>query len=157
MKQGHFYDGIKIHKALAGKRFEAGDPRGTGFSPPDLYVPLEGLGPVNFSSPGRLGMTRDGATISAVMFFATASAQPWLNGNHPCFGIVISGQWVITNLSQVKTYPNDRPIDPPSIERIRIFTVGEPAQLEEPKPYFPKRHPLEPRPGMQQTAPQRKG
>jgi peptidyl-prolyl cis-trans isomerase A (cyclophilin A) len=153
LKKGHYYDGIKIHKALAGRRFEAGDPAGTGFSPPDLFVPLEGLGPVNFNSPGRLGMTRDGAAVSALMFFVTSSAQPWLTGNHPCFGIVISGQWVVTNLSQVKTYNNGRPIDPPIIERIRIFTVGDPAPLEEPKPYFPKRHRFEPRPNMQQTEP----
>ncbi len=153
LEKGRYYDGIKIHKAQAGRSFEAGDPRGTGFAPPDLFVPLEGLGPVNFSQPGRLGNTRDGATISAVMFFLTASTQPWLNGNHPCFGTVVSGRHVITNLSQVKTYSNSRPVDPPTIEKIRIFTVGSPAPLAEPEPYYPQRRPLEPRPDAEQTEP----
>jgi peptidyl-prolyl cis-trans isomerase A (cyclophilin A) len=147
--KGHYYDGIKVHRAIAGRHFEAGDPRGTGFSPPDIFVPLEGLRPVNFNSPGRLGMTREGGTISGVMFFATASAEPWLTGSNPCFGIVIEGQTVITNISQVKTYPNKRPIDPPVIERVRIFSVGDPEPLPDPEPYFPKRHKLEQRPKPQ--------
>jgi peptidyl-prolyl cis-trans isomerase A (cyclophilin A) len=153
LKKEPYYDGIKVHKALAGRHFEAGDPRGTGFSPPDLFVPEEGLGPVNFNAPGRLGMTREAGTISAVQFFATAAAQPWLTRNHPCFGVVVSGREVIVNISQVKTYSNNRPIEPPVIERIRIFSVGDPPPLPEPEPYYPRRRRLEPRPNMRQTEP----
>jgi len=145
LNKSPYYDGIKIHKALAGKRFEAGDPRGTGFTPAELYVPPEVEGPINFSRPGRLGMTSDSGMISAVQFFATMSAQPWLNRHHPCFGEVVKGRTVIENISQVKTYNNDRPIDPPVIELIRIFSVGNPDPLPEPERYWPQRRKLEQR------------
>ena len=139
-----YYDGIKIHKALAGKRFEAGDPRGTGLTPAEMYVPPEEVqGPINFNRPGRLGMTADSGRFSAVQFFATMSAQPWLSGRYPCFGEVVRGRTVIENISQVKTYPNDRPIDAPVIELIRIFSAGNPDPLPEPERYWPQQRKLE--------------
>lgn len=153
IRKGPYYDGILVHKALAGRHFEAGDPRGTGRGAPDLSVPLEGLGPVNFATGGRLGMTRDGGRVSAVQFFATASGEPWLNGDHPCFGVIVSGITVVRNISQVKTYSNDRPVDPPVIERVRIFSVGEPAPLPTPTPYRRQRVEFEARPGMEKTQP----
>jgi peptidyl-prolyl cis-trans isomerase A (cyclophilin A) len=146
VQKGPYYDGIKVHRASAGLSFEAGDPHGTGNDAPSLYIALEGTGPVNFSKPGRLGMTKAPTFISAVQFFVTASSQPRLTGTYPCFGIVVSGLNVVTNISQVKTYRSHRPIDPPVIERIRIFSVGDPPPLPEPQPYTPKLHRLEARP-----------
>jgi peptidyl-prolyl cis-trans isomerase A (cyclophilin A) len=150
VQKGPYYDGIKIHRASAGLSFEAGDPLGTGLGTPSLYIGMEGTGPVDFSKPGRLGMAKAPTWISAVQFFVTASGQPRLTGTFPCFGVVVSGLHVVTNLSQVKTYRNHRPIDPPVIERIRIFSVGDPPPLPEPKPYTPKLHKFEARPEMEE-------
>lgn len=145
MKKGPYYDGMRIHKALAGQRFEVGDPSGTGHETPDLFIPPEGMGPINFNAPGRLGMTADTGLFSAVQFFATASAQPWLTGQHPCFGLVVEGREVILQLAQVKTFSNGRPIEPVIIDRIRIFKVGDPAPLPVALPYTPVRTPLKAR------------
>ncbi len=145
IRKDHYYDGIKIHKALAGQRFEAGDPA-SGHAAPSIHVPPEGEGPINFNAPGRLGMLKDGGANSGVYFFVTASAQPWLTGNFPCFGWVVDGWDVVTHLSQVKTHPNGRPLDPPLIERIRVFSVGDPAPLPEPVAYTPRRVEFEARP-----------
>lgn len=146
LEKGHYYDGIKIHLADAGIRFEAGCPRGTGNHAPEIFVPPE-FGPINFSKPGRLGMVRDTGRISGVMFFATSAGSPWLNKQHPCFGAVVQGRDVIDAISQVKTYPNKRPIEPPPvIEKIRIFSVGEPDPLPEPQPYYPQRPKFEQKP-----------
>ena len=137
-RKGRFYDGSQVHRAVAGMRFEAGDPTGTGRGGPAIYIPEEGLGPVNFDTAGRLGMTRaPGHRISAYQFFVTASAQPFLTGRHPCFGVVVSGRDVVMAISGVKTYSNGRPIDPVTIESVRIFAVGDPAPLPKPEPYHP--------------------
>jgi len=150
-KKGRFYDGTRVHKALAGMRFETGDPTGTGRGGPALYVPEEGRGPVNFSVAGRLGMTRaPGSRISAHQFFVTASAQPFLNGFHPCFGVVIVGRDVVMEISAVKTYSNGRPIEPVTIESVRIFTIGDPPPLAAPKPHQPRLERARPIPGTDQ-------
>ncbi len=140
-----YYDGVKVHRVAAGRLFEAGRP-GPGQIAPDLFVPQEGYGPVDFSHPGRLGMVREGGTNSGVKFFVTASGQPPLNGISPCFGIVVSGLDAVINISQTKAYGNGRPIDPPVIERIRIFSVGEVAPLPEPESFTHQR----PDPAMRQ-------
>jgi len=134
-----YYDGMAIHLAVAGQRFEAGDPTGTGRGAPYVFVPPEFGGPVDFKKPGRLGMTRSSlGRISGVQFFATASALPWLDGYHPCFGEVVSGREVIWALSAVKTHTNGRPLEPVRIREIRIHRVGNPPPLPEPVPYTPK-------------------
>lgn len=137
--KNHFYDGNQIHLAEAGSRFEAGSPNGKGYGGPLLWVPPKELeGPVNFNVSGRLGMTRaPGAKLSAYQFFVTASGHPYLSGQHPCFGAVVTGSDVVMNISTVKTYSNGRPIDPVIIERIRIFAIGDPPPLPEPVAYRP--------------------
>lgn len=138
--KGHYYDGIKVHLASAGQRFETGDRTGTGRGAPQLWIPLEGTGPVDFSGAGRLGMTRSsGGRVSGVQFFVSAASLPWLNAQHPCFGIVLEGREVAFDIAGVKTYENGRPIDDVLIERVRVFAVGSPAPLPEPQPYTPPR------------------
>lgn len=134
-----YYDGIPVNRAQAGALFEAGATRGEGKGVPQLYVALDGLAPVNFGRPGRLGMARaSSGGISGVRFFVTASGQPWLNGNHPCFGEVVTGLDVVSRISDVKTYSNGRPTEPIMIDRIRILPVGDPPPLQEPELYVPK-------------------
>ncbi len=137
--KGPYYDGVAIHKCKAGQRFETGDRSGTGRGAPLIYVPPdEGHGPVNFSAGGRVGMTRSaGGKISAVQFFVTASGQPFLNRKHPCFGVVIEGHNNVFNISQVKVYSSGRPIKPITVEKVRVFKVGDPAPLPEPEHYEP--------------------
>lgn len=140
VQKGPFYDGIEIGRVQAGALFELGDPSGTGMVATELYVPpREGLGPVDFGGPGRLGLWRDAGVTSARRLFATASAQPWLSRMHPCFGVVVLGRQVIEGLSAVKADAAGRPIDPPVLQRIRIFAVGQPRPLPEPRPYTPQR------------------
>jgi len=140
-KKGNYYDGIKVHLAAAGQRFEAGDPTGTGRGAPPIWVPRETRGPMNFDAPWRLGMTRaSGGRVSGVLFFVTAAGLSFLNGDHPCFGEVVAGRDVVISICSVKTGPGGKPIDPVVIERIRIHSVGDPIPLPEPVRYTPPRH-----------------
>jgi peptidyl-prolyl cis-trans isomerase A (cyclophilin A) len=134
-----YYDGIEVHLAEAAQRFEAGDRTGTGRGAPPFYLPDEGAGPVNFSRPGRIGMTRSSrGRVSAVQFFVTAVGTPWLNGRHPCFGEVVHGLDVVRAISDVKTGPRKKPIEPVLLARVRIHAVGEPPPLPVPVPFTPK-------------------
>ncbi len=140
----HYYDGMPIHTVLAGRLFETGDAGALGRSMPLLYVPEERVTPINFGRGGRLGHTRmSGARISGVKFFVTASAQPWLNGESPCFGAVVEGQEIVFNISQVKAYSSRKPIGDIWIEKIRVFAIGDPPPIPDPQPYQPKRKKLE--------------
>jgi peptidyl-prolyl cis-trans isomerase A (cyclophilin A) len=137
-----YYDGIVIYKLDAGRQFDTGDRNGSGYGTPAFFVPPEdGHGPINFSYAGRLGMTRlNGGRISAVAFFVTAIAEPWLNAMNPCFGRVVAGLDVVQALTVAsKTYPAGLPFEPPIVERVRIFSVGQPPPLPEPVPYTPER------------------
>ena len=132
-KKFHYYDGIPIHNVRAGFMFEAGDWSGTGKGAPSLYVPDEGHGPINFSGAGRLGMARPSTRPSAVQFFATYASDRRLNGIFPCFGELVEGREVVFQISQQKAYTNGKPVDEIKIHSIRIFEIGNPMPLPEPK------------------------
>jgi peptidyl-prolyl cis-trans isomerase A (cyclophilin A) len=128
-----YYDGIPIHILRAGLLFEAGDWTRTGRGAPPFYAPEEGYGPYDFSDAGRLGMTRMGGRPSAVQFFVTAAANPRFNRVFPCFGNVVEGREVVFPISQQKTFTNGRPVKDIKINSIRIFQIGTPPPLPEPR------------------------
>lgn len=143
-KKERYYDGLKIHKAVAGQRFEAGDPTASGQGYAPFFLPHEGFGPIDFTRAGRLGNTRaGGGLISASMFFISSEGLPWLNGRHPCFGTVIEGREVVEAISSVKTDAIERPLEAIILETVEIFSVGDPDPLPEPVHYEPKRPKLE--------------
>jgi peptidyl-prolyl cis-trans isomerase A (cyclophilin A) len=146
-----YYDGVAVHKVMAGQRFEAGDHTGTGMGAAPFWIPHEGIGPATFHAPWRLGMT--GASLDRVsgsMFFITAASQPWLTGRHPCFGTVVHGKEEVRQITAVKAYSNGKPIDPVVLEKVRIFKVGDPEPLPEPEPYTPRptRMQMQKKPGI---------
>jgi len=136
-KQGRYYDGIPIHKAVAGERFEAGDASGTGRGAPLIYSPFE-RGPLGFERPYRLGMTRGSLNrTSGVLFFVTVGNMSFLNASHSCFGELVSGQEVAWNIATVKTNSMGRPLEPVVIRSVRILAVGSPPPLPEPVHFTP--------------------
>jgi len=133
-----YYDGVRIHKVLAGQRFETGDHTATGRGAAPVYVPPEGFGPYEFSRGGRLGMTRGPqGRISGSLFFVTADSQPWLNNRHPCFGVVVSGIDIVRIISSVQADSSGVPLEPVRLEKVRIFRVGQPPDLPDPVAYVP--------------------
>jgi cyclophilin family peptidyl-prolyl cis-trans isomerase len=149
--EGPYYDGTGVYIAKAGIRFEAGDPTSTGGGGPPLWVsPREGAGPTNFHAAGRLGLNMIPARgASPYSFFITAAAQPQFSGLFPCFGVVVQGLDVVVRITEVKTRRDDRPIEPVLINKVRIFTVGDPPALAEPVSFQGKRKKFAPRPRPQ--------
>ena len=128
--KNHYYDGLEIDHSAAGQFFESGKRRGEQGGTPGLYVPREGSGPINFHGGFRLGMARTmSGEISGVQFLVTYAAQPHMTDSSPCFGRVIEGQEVILAITSVKTYSNGRPMERIVVEKVRVFKVGDPAEL----------------------------
>lgn len=141
-----YYDGLQIHKVEFGERFEAGDPTSTGRGAPPIYVPLEGVAPIDFSSPWRIGMAKSSlGKISGALFFVTAVGTPWLNGRHPCFGEVVGGQAVVREICAVGTLSNGMPREPILLNHVKIYAVGSPPALPEPETYRPPSTQLKPK------------
>jgi peptidyl-prolyl cis-trans isomerase A (cyclophilin A) len=124
-----YYDEIPVQRVDGGYLFEVGDATAAGRATPRLWVPREGLGPVGYDRPGRLGMTRDGGRMSGVVFFVTASAIPWFVGKFPCFGEVVSDLETVRQITNLRATPDGHPIDPVVVERVEVFSVGEVAPL----------------------------
>ena len=136
-KKAPFYDGIKVHKVTFARRFEAGDPTGTGHGQPPVWVPFE-PGMTNFSRPYRVGMTAASLKrISGVMFFVSIVAEPHLNASHNCIGEVVEGRNVVDAICVVKTDAKKKPLEPIVINRVAIVKSGNPPPLPEPVPYEP--------------------
>ncbi len=134
-----YYDGVLVHKIAKGERIEAGDRTGTGRGYPLVYLPLE-RGPVDFTHPYRMGMTRSGGgKISATLFFVTRTAQPYLNLRFPCFGVVVKGKETIDAICATLVDAEGRPTNPIEIRSIRISKSGNPPPIPEPVPYTPER------------------
>lgn len=140
-----YYDGVLVHKIATGERIEAGDRTGTGRGYPLVYVPLE-KGPVDFTFPYRMGMTRSGGgKISAALFFVTGTAQSDLNGRFPCFGEVVKGKETVDAICATPVDREGRPAVPVEIRSIRISRSGNPPPIPEPVPYTPALIPFGPR------------
>jgi cyclophilin family peptidyl-prolyl cis-trans isomerase len=136
-KKGPYYDGVAIHRAEYGQRFEAGDATGTGHGMPPVWVPPE-PGPVNFSRPYRVGMTSAALKkISGVLFFVSIVAEPYLNASHNCFGEIVDGREVVEQICNVKTDDNHAPLTPVIIRHVSIVKSGDPKPLPDPVPYTP--------------------
>ncbi len=142
-----YYDGMIIHKSVAGQRFEAGDPTASGQGYAPFFLPHEGFGPVNFNQAGRIGNTRaSGGLISGSMFFVSEIGMNWLNDRHPCFGIVLSGMEVVHAITTVKTDSMGKSIDPITLITVKVFSVGNPDPIPEPVYFEPEVQKMELRP-----------
>lgn len=136
-KKVPFYDGVAIHKTAYARRFEAGDPTGTGHGMPPVWVPYE-PGPVNFTRPYRVGMT--GASmkrISGVLFFVSIVAEPHFNASQNCFGEIVEGRDVVDRICVIKTNNRGAPLEPVVIRHIAIVKSGDPPPIADPVPYAP--------------------
>ncbi|HEU4700858.1 MAG TPA: peptidylprolyl isomerase [Conexibacter sp.] len=114
-----FYDGIIFHRVIADFMIQGGCPQGTGTGGPGYTFEDE----INQHKivRGTLAMANAGPNTNGSQFFlVTAEATPWLDGKHTAFGRVVDGMDTVDKIEGVETGPGDRPIDPPSIERIEL-------------------------------------
>jgi cyclophilin family peptidyl-prolyl cis-trans isomerase len=114
-----FYDGIVFHRVIPDFMIQGGCPQGTGTGGPGYTFEDE----INQHKivRGTFAMANAGPNTNGSQFFlVTAEATPWLDGKHTAFGRVVDGMDTVDKIEGVETGPGDRPIDPPSIERIEL-------------------------------------
>jgi cyclophilin family peptidyl-prolyl cis-trans isomerase len=114
-----FYDGIVFHRVIPDFMIQGGCPQGTGTGGPGYTFEDE----INDHKiiRGTLAMANAGPNTNGSQFFlVTAEATPWLDGKHTAFGRVVEGMDTVDKIEGVETGPGDRPIDPPTIERIEL-------------------------------------
>jgi HEAT repeat protein/cyclophilin family peptidyl-prolyl cis-trans isomerase len=103
-----FFNGMPIHRVVAGFVVQAGDPRGDGEGGPG-YTLRDELSGVPFLR-GTAGIALDWAETGGSQWFITLSPQPHLDAKYTVFGRVVAGEDVLDRLS---------PWD--VIERVRIW------------------------------------
>ncbi|MDQ2705861.1 MAG: peptidylprolyl isomerase [Pseudomonadota bacterium] len=114
-----FYDGVIFHRVITDFMIQGGCPQGTGTGGPGYTFEDE----INQHKiiRGTLAMANAGPNTNGSQFFiVTAEATPWLDGKHTAFGRVVEGMDTVDKIEGVETGPGDRPVDPPTIERIEL-------------------------------------
>jgi len=81
-----FYNNNRIHRAIDGFVFQAGDPTGTGKGGPGYSIPDEIVNWLDFFQPGMLAMANAGPNTGGSQYFVTLAPADWLNGRHTVFG-----------------------------------------------------------------------
>jgi cyclophilin family peptidyl-prolyl cis-trans isomerase len=114
-----FYDGLIFHRVIRDFMIQGGCPQGTGTGGPGYTFEDE------FNQHkivrGALAMANAGPNTNGSQFFlVTKESTPWLDGKHTAFGRVTSGMEAVDAIEAVPTGGGDRPVDPPSIQRIDL-------------------------------------
>jgi peptidyl-prolyl cis-trans isomerase B (cyclophilin B) len=114
-----FYDGLIFHRVIRDFMIQGGCPQGTGTGGPG-YTFVDEINEHKIVR-GTLAMANAGPNTNGSQFFiVTADATPWLDGKHTAFGRVVDGMEALDAIEAVETGANDRPVDPPRIEKIEL-------------------------------------
>jgi len=114
-----FYDGLTFHRVIPEFMIQGGDPEGTGSGGPGYEFEDE----INEHKivRGSLAMANAGPDTNGSQFFlVTADACPWLDGRHTVFGRITDGMDAVVAMEGLETGSNDRPVEPPTIDRIEV-------------------------------------
>ncbi len=136
-----FYDGLIFHRVIPGFMIQGGDPQGIGIGGPGYSIKGEfaanGFGINNLRhTTGVLSMARAQHPNSAgSQFFIMVDDAPHLDGQYAAFGKITENVEAAIAISQVRRNYSDKPLEPQTIESIRVDTMGvdygEPEKLNE--------------------------
>ena len=128
VKKG-FYDGIIVHRVIAGFMIQGGDPQGIGTGGPGYHIKGEfksnGFENALKHERGVLSMARAQNPNSAgSQFFVMHEDAFYLDGQYAAFGKVTEGMEVVDEIANVATDYSDRPLEEQRIKRVTAETFG---------------------------------
>ena len=124
-----FYDGTTFHRVIKDFMIQGGDPDGNGTGGPGYSIKGEfsanGFKNDLAHTEGVISMARSYENDSAgSQFFIMTSTSPHLDGQYAAFGKVVDGMDTVYEVENVKTDSNDMPIQPVTIESVKVDTKG---------------------------------
>lgn len=112
-----FYDGLIFHRVIPNFVIQGGDPEGTGRGGPGYTIPFEKAETKHLR--GSLGMARSEDPNSAgSQFYICLKDLPMLDGKYVVFGKVLKGMDTVDKIAQVKTDPNDKPLEKVMMKKV---------------------------------------
>lgn len=129
-----FYDGLTFHRVIKSFVLQGGDPAGNGTGGPGYSIKGE-FAQNNYKqntlshTAGVLSMARTNQpdTAGSQFFIVTEDSdgnKMSLDNKYAGFGKVIEGMDVVSKIAQVKTDPNDKPVEDVKIKSIKVDTKG---------------------------------
>ncbi len=119
-----FYDGLQVHRVIAGFMIQGGSPNGQGTDGPGYAVRDEFHSELRHDAAGVLSMANSGPNSNGSQFFVTVAPTSWLDDVHSVFGRVVDGLEVVTAISQVAVDADGRPLTPVVLEHVVIRRIG---------------------------------
>lgn len=139
LAQNGFYTNIIFHRVVAkladGRPFviQVGDPSGTGSGGPGYMVDLEKTTLLHDFGVLSMARSADPNTNGSQVFVCLSKeGTSFLDGRYTAFGQAVSGADVIRAIAAVPVDANDRPLDPPMIQR--AYTRDAPSLAERRSP-----------------------
>ena len=127
-----FYNGVIFHRIINDFVIQGGDPTGTGAGGSPLgnfddkfHVDLQ------HNRTGLLSMAKSADDTNNSQFFITEGAQRHLDFNHSIFGLLVEGESVRQQISNVAVDPEngDRPVADVVMESVSTFVDTQNAVL----------------------------
>lgn len=126
LAQNGFYNGTKFHRVIPGFMIQGGDPNTKGGDPSLWGTGGSGRNiDAEFNSVkhkrGIVSMARSSSPNSASsQFFIMVADYPSLDNQYSVFGQVTKGMDVADKIVSARSGPNDRPLEPTTIDKIVI-------------------------------------
>jgi peptidyl-prolyl cis-trans isomerase A (cyclophilin A) len=122
-----FFDGTTFHRVIPEFMIQGGDPTGTGTGDPGYMFADEFDPDLNFDVPGRMAMANSGPGTNGSQFFITEVPTQHLNQKHTIFGQCDeSSMPVVSAIARVQRDPDDKPLQPVTLDKVTIVREGKP-------------------------------
>ena len=143
------YNGTIFHRVIPDFMIQGGDPMGDGRGDTGYKFKNETSPDLTFDRPGRLAYANAGLDTNGSQFFITEVPYPSLDGNYTIFGQCDEPSMeLVKKITRMPRNANDRPDNPPKINKVTILHAGGAAA------HTPVHHPMpkpKPAPGTKTT------
>ena len=118
----HFYDGLSVHRVVAGFVIQGGDPKGNGSGGPGYTITEPPPQDLNYTK-GVVAMAKtetEAAGTSGSQFFVVTGEDAGLPPDYALLGKVTKGQEVVDKIGVAQVASDEKPVQPIVITQIRI-------------------------------------